>query len=125
MFCSDRRRARFRRRLCRAAALIMLDRARRARRGLGWLDILRRRDGGGDEIWLTEVFAASMDRERLEGEFKAYLKSRGESGAVVQCPAAKDEKIEMLNARFTASEFHRKLGDVMHEVKLSEFAPRR
>jgi len=80
---------------------------------------------GGDEIWLTEVFAASMDRERLEGEFKAYLKSRGESGAVVQCPAAKEEKTEMLNARFTASEFHRKLGDVTHEVKLSEFAPRR
>jgi hypothetical protein len=80
---------------------------------------------GGDEIWLTEVFAASMDRERLEGEFKDYLKSRGESGAVVQCPAAKEEKTEMLNARFTAAEFHRKLGDTMHDVKLSEFAPRR
>ena len=125
MFRSDRRCDGLMRRIARAAALVVStalvapDAA-----WAGWTFCVAETDGG-DEIWLTEVFATSMDRERLEGEFKAYLKSLGESGAVVQCPAAKEEKDEMLNARFTASEFHRKLGDVKHEVKLSEFAPRR
>jgi len=61
----------------------------------------------------------------LEGDFRAYLKSRGVARPIAQCPAARDDKIEMVNAQFTASEFHRKLGDALHEVMAREFDPRR
>ena len=81
--------------------------------------------GGGRDIWITGVFAAVRDRERLEADLKAYLKGRGVSGAVAQCPAPKDDKTEMVNAQFTAAEFHHKLGDTMHEVFTPEFDPRR
>jgi hypothetical protein len=77
------------------------------------------------EIWITGVFAATRERERLEGDFRAYLKSRGVEQSVAQCPAAKDDKTEMINAQITAAEFHRKLGDALHEVIAPEFDPRR
>ena len=81
--------------------------------------------GGGSDIYISEVFPAPRDRERLEGEFKSFLKGQGVGGAVVQCPAANDDKTEVVNAQFTAAEFHRKLGDILHEVSLAEFSPRR
>jgi hypothetical protein len=80
---------------------------------------------GGKNIWLTGVFTATRERERLEGDFRAYLKSQGVDQSIAQCPASKDDKTEMLNARFTAAEFHRKLGDALHEVTAPEFDPRR
>ncbi len=81
--------------------------------------------GGGRDIWITGVFPALRDRERLEADLKAYLKGRGVSGAVAQCPAPKDDKVDMVNAQFTAAEFHHKLGDTLHEVIAPEFDPRR
>lgn len=80
--------------------------------------------GSGKDIWITAVFPATRDRERLETDFKAYLKHRGVPGAIPQCPAPKDDKTDMVNAQFTATEFHRKLGDSMHEVIAPEFDPR-
>ena len=82
-------------------------------------------EANGADIWISQVFAAPRDRERLEAEFKAFLKTRGVAEADIQCPAAKDDKTEMVNAQFTAIEFHRKLGDTLHELPLSEFMPRR
>ena len=38
-------------------------------------------DAGGKDIWITGVFPAIRDRERLEADLKSYLKSRGVSGA--------------------------------------------
>jgi hypothetical protein len=81
--------------------------------------------GGGKDIWITGVFPAVRDRERLEADLKAYLKGRGVSGAVAQCPAPKDDKVEVVNSQFTAAEFHHKLGDTLHEVFTPEFEPRR
>ena len=81
--------------------------------------------GGGKDVWITGVFPAVRDRERLEADLKAYLKGRGVSGAVAQCPAPTDDKVEVVNAQFTASEFHHKLGDTLHEVFTPEFDPRR
>ena len=79
----------------------------------------------GKDVWITGVFPASRDRERLEADLRAYLKGRGVPGADAQCPAPKDDKTEMVNAQFTAAEFHRKLGDTLHEVVAPEFDPRR
>ncbi len=78
-------------------------------------------DAGGKDIWITGVFPAVRDRERLEADLKSYLKSRGISGAVAQCPTPNDDKTEMVNAQFTAAEFHRKLGHALHEVAAPEF----
>lgn len=80
---------------------------------------------GEKDVWITEVFAAAHERERLEGDFKAYLKGRGVVRPVAQCPQPKDDKTEMVNAQFTAAEFHRKLGEALHEVVAPEFDPLR
>jgi hypothetical protein len=82
-------------------------------------------DAGGKDIWITGVFPAFRDRERLEADLKSYLKSRGVSGAVAQCPTPNEDKVEMVNAQFTAAEFHLKLGDTLHEVFTREFDPKR
>ena len=95
-----------------------------AHAGPGWTFCVAE-SGGGRDIWITAVFPASRNRERLEADLEAYLKGRGISGAVAQCPAPKDDKTEMVNAQFTAAEFHHKLGDTLHEVFAPEFDPRR
>jgi hypothetical protein len=82
-------------------------------------------DAGGKDIWITGVFPAVRDRERLEADLKSFLKSRGVSGAVAQCPTPNDDKTEMVNAQYTAAEFHHKLGDTLHEVFTPEFDPKR
>ena len=41
----------------------------------------------GKDVWITGVFPASRDRERLEADLRAYLKGRGVTGADAQCPA--------------------------------------
>jgi len=81
--------------------------------------------GGGKDIWITGVFPAVHDRERLEADLKAYLKGRGISGAIAQCPVPKEDKVEMVTSQFTAAEFHQKLGDTLHDVITPEFDPRR
>ena len=95
-----------------------------ARAGSGWTFCVAEA-GGGRDVWITGVFPASRGRERLEADLEAYLKGRGVLGVVAQCPAPKDDKTEMVNAQFTAAEFHHKLGDALHEVFAPEFDPRR
>ena len=90
----------------------------------GWTFCVAESSGGKD-VWITGVFAATRERERLEGDFRAYLRSHGVARPVAQCPAAKDDKTEMVNAQITAAEFHRNLGDPLHEVVAPEFDPRR
>jgi hypothetical protein len=68
----------------------------------------------GRDIWITDVFAAARGRERLEAEFAAGLRARGVARPDAQCPAPQADKTDVVNAQFTALEFHRKLGDVLH-----------
>ncbi len=68
----------------------------------------------GRQIWITDVFAAAQPRDRLEASFSAELSARGVAHPVAQCPAPRDDKTDVVNAQFTAAEFHRKLGDVLH-----------
>jgi hypothetical protein len=81
--------------------------------------------GRGKDIWITAVFPAARDRGRLEMDLKSYLRGRGVAADDAQCPAPKDDKTEMVNAQFSAAEFHRKLGDALHEITAPEFAPPR
>lgn len=71
---------------------------------------------GGQDIWITDVFRAARNRERLEADFAAVLRARGVVRADVQCPQPQPDKTEALNAQFTAAEFHRKLGQRLHAV---------
>jgi len=73
------------------------------------------------EIWITSVFRAAKDRERLETDFQAYLEQHDVAHAVVQCPAPKREKTEVVDAQFTAVGFHRKLGDTIHTAVVPGF----
>ena len=90
----------------------------------GWTFSSPRRAGAGmsGSPTYSPPFAIANGSRRI---LKAYLKGRGVSGAVARCPAPKDDKVEVVNAQFTASEFHHKLGDTLHEVFAPEFDPRR
>jgi hypothetical protein len=76
----------------------------------------------GADVWITKVFAAERDRERLESAFKATLERSG-ARADVQCPLPREDKTEAVNAAFEAEEFNRRLGATLHAA--SEFPPRR
>jgi hypothetical protein len=80
---------------------------------------------GARDIWITAVFATSRERDHVESEFSAYLRGRGFAAPVAQCPAPKADKTEMVNAQIVAVEFHRRLGDKLHEVAAAEFGSRR
>jgi hypothetical protein len=79
----------------------------------------------GHDIWITSVFSATKDRERLEADFKAYLERHDVPRAVAQCPVPNGDKTEVINAQFTAIEFHRKLGDALHDAIVPEFESKR
>ena len=68
----------------------------------------------GHDIWVTDVFAAAQPREKLEAAFAAALRAQGVARPNAQCPAPRADKTEVVNAQFTAVEFHRKLGDALH-----------
>ncbi len=104
--------------------LALLIAAAPARASASWTFCVAASPGGKD-VWITDVFAAARDRERLETDLKSYLKTRGVAGAIAQCPLPKDDKIDVVNAQFTAAEFNRKLGHALHEVNAPEFEPRR
>ena len=76
---------------------------------------------GGADVWITDVFAATRDREKLERDVKAYLARQGATRVDAQCPAPVADKTEAINAQFDAVAFNRKLGAQLHEVPAREF----
>jgi hypothetical protein len=80
---------------------------------------------GSKDIWITNVFAALRDRERLEGDLKSLLTNQGAAHVIAQCPSPQDDKTEVVNAQLAAADFNRKLGNSLHEVDAPEFEPRR
>ena len=68
----------------------------------------------GRDIWVTDVFAVAEPREKLEAAYVAALRAQGVARPDAQCPAPQADKTEVVNAQFTAVEFHRKLGDELH-----------
>ena len=67
-----------------------------------------------DDIFVTDVFEAALEREKLEALFAARLKARAVPHPDVQCPAPLTDKTEAVNAQFTAIAFQRKLGRTLH-----------
>ena len=80
---------------------------------------------GAKDVWITEVFPAGADRERLETEFKDVLARQGSSRIVAQCPQPDADKTSVVNAQTAAEEFNRKLGGLLHAVSAQDFPPRR
>ncbi|MGA2492024.1 MAG: hypothetical protein ABSF67_03635 [Roseiarcus sp.] len=80
---------------------------------------------GGDAVWITDVFAATRDRVRLERDVKAYLARQGVTRVDVQCPAPVADKTAAVNAQFAAVEFNRKLGATLHEAPARELGRER
>jgi len=80
---------------------------------------------GGDNVWITDVFAATRDRVRLERDVKTYLARQGATRVDVQCPAPVADKTAAVNAQFAAVEFNRKLGATLHEVRAGELGRER
>ena len=90
----------------------------------GWTFCVAESDGG-KQIWITGVFYAAQDRLRLEADFRSILRKHRVSDSVVQCPAPNQDKTEVVNSQFTAVNFHRKLGDIVHWVETPGFWSRR
>ena len=67
-------------------------------------------------------FAVTLNGGDMFGDWAPWV---GVAGAVAQCPAPKPDRTDMVNAALTAAQFHRKLGDTLHEVVAPEFDPRR
>jgi hypothetical protein len=79
---------------------------------------------GTSDVWITEVFAAPVDRERLETELKSVLARQGHARVDVQCPQPSADKVAAVNAQTTAEQFNRRLGSVLHDMSASDFPPR-
>ena len=80
---------------------------------------------GGSDVFISEVFAAEMSRERLEGAFKSAVERLGVSGADAQCPIPRDDKTVAANAQIDAEAFNRKMGANLHAVPVSDFPGRK
>jgi hypothetical protein len=79
---------------------------------------------GAKDVWITDVFAAGIDRERLEDDLKALLERRGAARIVAQCPQPNDDKTSVVNAQTGAEDFNRKLGASLHAISAQEFQRR-
>jgi hypothetical protein len=77
------------------------------------------------EAWLSDVFATTATRERLEGELVALLHEQGVRRVNAQCPAPSADKIDALNAQTSAEAFNKKLGVTLHALPAQDFPLRR
>jgi hypothetical protein len=74
------------------------------------------------DVWITDLFAAQSDRERLETQLKRLLERGGHERVVAQCPQPSEDKVAVVNAQITAEEFNRKLGSVLHSIPARDIA---
>ena len=81
--------------------------------GAGPPDLLRRRVRPPD-IWITDVFAAVAGSRTAGGGLRSRTQRPRRVHPIAQCPPPRDDKTDVVNAQFTAAEFHRKVGDVLH-----------
>ena len=75
---------------------------------------------GSSDVWITDVFSANSDRERLENDLKNLLTRQGAQRIVAQCPMPNDDKTAAVNAQTLAEEFNRKLSKTLHVLALPE-----
>lgn len=80
---------------------------------------------GAKDVWISGVFPATPDRERLEASYRNFLDHEGAVHAVAQCPLPNEDKTSVVNAQTGAEDFNRKLGAILHAVSAQEFPPRR
>ena len=82
-------------------------------------------ESGAKDVWITEVFLATLDGERLEANLKSILVRQGSPRIVAQCPQPNDDKTSVVNAQVAAEDYNHKLGATLHAVSAQEFPPRR
>jgi len=71
---------------------------------------------GARDVWITDVFAVTASRQRLEAGLKRTLERQGRRRVDAQCPQPSADKVAVVNAQTTAEEFNRKLGAVLHDL---------
>ena len=80
---------------------------------------------GAKDVWITDVFPAALDRQKLEADLRNLLGRQAASHVVAQCPLPGDDKPSVVNAQNGAEAFNRKAGAVLHLVSVQEFPLRR
>jgi hypothetical protein len=79
----------------------------------------------GGDVWISDVFMAERDRDRLEDAFRSAVARLGATNPNAQCPLPREDKTVAVNAQIDAEAFNRRLGATLHPVPASAFAPRR
>ena len=81
---------------------------------------------GGADVWISDVFAAEGNRERLEARVQERGRAARRVAATAQCPLPRDDKTVAVNAQFDAEAFNRKMGATLHRrCRERTFPPRR
>ena len=80
---------------------------------------------GSRDVWITDVFPAGSDRERLESDVKNLLTRQGERRIVAQCPMPGEDKTATVNAQTSAEDFNRTLGKTLHSLALAQTLSKR
>jgi hypothetical protein len=80
---------------------------------------------GTKDVWVTDVFVASGERERLESDLKHVLTRQGAQRIIAQCPEPLEDKTSVVNAQTTAEDFNRKLGKTLHPIPVQEMLSKR
>jgi len=83
------------------------------------------RDLDGGAVWLSNVFATSVDHDDLEAAFKAYVVRFGARRLTAQCPLPKSDHTDVVNDQFGAEEFNKESGSKVHLIAAGDFPPRR
>ncbi len=109
---------------CAAALAIALCLPAAANAAPRWTFCVAAADRGA-EVFISEVFAAEGNRERLESAFKSAVERMGASQADAQCPAPRDDRTAAVNAQIDAEAFNRKMGANLHAVPASDFPAER
>jgi hypothetical protein len=84
-----------------------------------WTFCVAAAEGGG--VWISEVFAAEGNRERLEGAFKSVVERMGAMNPNAQCPRPRDDRTVAVNAQIDAEAFNQRMGASLHAVPASDF----
>jgi hypothetical protein len=107
-----------------AFAVLVISLPAAAQAAPRWTFCVAAAEGGGD-VWISDVFMAERDRDRLEDAFRSAVARLGATNPNAQCPLPREDKTVAVNAQIDAEAFNRRLGATLHPVPASAFASRR
>lgn len=101
------------------AAILLSGAPAFAHSSLRWTFCVAWQPGGPKDVWITNVFAATTDRDRIEAQLRDLLGREFSTRFVAQCPLPGADKAAVVYAKNGAEEFNRKRA-VLRSVSAQE-----